>query len=276
MDKISEYAENQRRSYDKYSKTIEGAIAQVGRDYEQLSRHGRGIVDLLLAQYFLRRGQFYDPRTTNLEHLKVLDFGCGVGRMMEIFRQRGCERVDGCDISREMLKHAAKNPLLANSQFFLGSGADAGKSPSNFYDISYSFLCLHHIPMRQTRIKVLDALSQTLVESGMIFIEFKTFPGVTAAKIPANHAHWSENMVAKETNSLADVWVTPDALGMVYEDFQLFFEDIAILETTRDVDHYKFDPNARYQYEYNELFVVGSKKRSLRQRLLAASNDRES
>src|SRR3546814_6018990 len=97
--------------------------------------------------------------------------------------------------------------------------------------------------MRQTRIAILEALARNLQDGGMVFVEFKVFPGATAAKIPPNHAHWAENMVAKRTNSLSDVWITPDALGRVYDDFRIFFFEIALLDIALTNDHHEYQPN---------------------------------
>ena len=181
---------------------------------------------------------------------------------MEAFTEIGVDSVDGCDISSAMMSHAREKAELANSKFFLTGGGDTGNSPADHYDIAYSFLCLHHIPMRQTRIRILEALARNLKPGGMVFAEFKIFPGATAAKIPPNHAHWTENMVAKHTNSAADVWITPDALGMVYEDFRLIFTDIALVEIDLALEHYEYKPNEIYQLGFNQLFVVGSKQPS--------------
>ena len=268
-DKISKYADNQRREYNLHGVSFEGAKALVAPNYDEVRIIANGYAHLVLSQYQLRQGQFYDPDHTDISGLKLFDFGCGVGRVMEAFHDRGCRHIDGCDISHEMLKHASKSPLLTNSRFYLSDGADAGDAPAANYNIAYSFLCMHHIPMRQTRIKILESLAHVLRDDGMVFIELKMYPGATPAKIPVNHAHWTENMIAKETNSKNDVWITPDSLGMVYEDFRLFFQDVAILDLDREnVDHYTYQPEEVYQLGFNEMFVVASKRPSLRENLV--------
>jgi len=262
MDKFRQYAENQRSQYDATSQSYENAKAQVAPNYDHQRRIAPNYAKLMLSHYFLRQGQFYQPGQTDVSGLKLLDFGCGVGRVMEAFTELGIGAVDGCDISSAMLSHARAKTELANSNFFLTQGGDTGSSPVDHYDIAYSFLCLHHIPMRQTRIRILEALARNLMPGGMVFAEFKIFPGATAAKIPTNHAHWTENMVAKYTNSAADVWITPDALGMVYEDFRLFFADIGLVEIDLALEHYEYKPGAIYQFGFNQLFMVGTKQPS--------------
>ncbi len=263
-DKIERYAANQIAQYEATSVSAEQARAQVAPDYAEVRRIAPGYARFVLDQYCLRRGRRGVPDGAALAPLRVLDFGCGTGRMMEAFVELGVGQVDGCDISQAMLGHARTAPLLARSHFFLSDGSDAGGAPAGAYDIACSFLCLHHIPMRQTRIDILRALSRALGPDGMVFVEFKVFPGATPAKIPPNHAHWTENMVATHTNSRSDVWITPDALGLVYEDFRLFFSDVALLEFDLATNHYDPVPGAIYSLGFNELFVAGTRRPMLK------------
>lgn len=259
-DKLARYARNQRHQYDATSATLPDAQAQVAPDYDEVRRIAGGYARFVLQHYFTRRGWQENPDHADLSHLRVLDFGCGVGRVMEAFAARGVGQIDGCDISEAMLGHARANPALSASRLFLTGGADAGGAPDGAYDIAYSFLCLHHIPMRQTRIAILRALAATLAPEGMVFVELKLFPGATPAKIPPRHAHWTENMVATHTNSASDVWVTPDAIGLVYEDMRLFFHDIALMEFDLATNHYDPDPTAIYSLGFNELFAAGTRR----------------
>lgn len=264
LDKLGRYAQNQRTQYDATSVSIDEARAQVAPNFDKVRQEAHGYSRFVLQHYLLRCGRREDPDAADLSALRVLDFGCGVGRVMEAFAARGVGRVDGCDISEAMLGHARSVPALANSEFFLSNGDDIGAAPASAYDIAYSFLCLHHIPMRQTRISILRELSRALCDDGMVFVELKVFPGATPAKIPPRHAHWTENMVATRTNSESDVWVTPDSLGMVYEDFRLFFADVALMEFDLPVNHYDPDPAAVYSLGFNELFIVATKKPRLK------------
>lgn len=263
MNKMDLYKSNQRKVYDSGSETLQAAKKMVSPSYDKLRESANTQIHFLLADYFKRKNINYDSLETSIEDLKILDFGCGVGRMMEAFAERGCGQIDGVDISAEMLKHAASSPLLRESEFFLSSGADTGNSPSNYYDLAFSVVCMHHICMRQTRIKILEDIARSLNEEGVVCIELRLYPGVTQHKIPRNHAHWSENYVSRLTNSKSDVWVTPDALGLVYQDFNLFFNDVVMVECTLDVDHYAYDATRRYQYCCNRLFVFASKSSSL-------------
>ncbi len=264
LNKLEKYAQNQRTQYNLTSRSAKNAQEQVAPDYREVREVAVNYAQLILSQYFLRRGVFYQPGTTNVDGLKVFDFGCGVGRVMEAFRELGDIHTDGCDISEEMLRHASNSSELKGAEFFLTNGFDTGQSPQGFYDIAYSFLCFHHIPMRLTRLKILESLAANLKDDGMVFVEFKTYPGATAGKIPHNHAHWTENMVAQHTNSASDVWITPDAIGLVMDDFRLFFDDVAVFEFDLGQDLYNYNPDAIYQYGFNEMFVAGSKNANMK------------
>lgn len=268
MNKLQQYAQNQHQQYEDTCQDLESAKSQVAPDYDLVRSVAPAFCHLILQTYFLRRGQVYSPGKMDLSSLAVLDMGCGVGRVMEAFKELGVGRVDGADISEAMLGHAAASPTLAGSNFYLTSGFDTGDAPAETYDVAYSFLCFHHIPMRQTRLKILEAMSKTLKPGGLCFVELKIFPGATSAKIPPNHAHWSENMVARHTNSASDVWVTPDALGMVYEDFRNYYTDVGMLELDTGVDLHTYVPENIYQLGFNELYVFGSRQGHGKWRLL--------
>lgn len=250
---IEQYAENQRAQYDATSLTLENAKRQVAPNYEMLRENAPNYVNMMLREYSIRSGR----SSTDVSSLNFLDFGCGVGRVMEALSEMGCKSVDGADISESMLSHCRNSPLLKKSNFYLTNGFNLGGAPQRSYDVVYSFLCLHHIPMRLTRLKIIEHMAACLKPGGMCFVEFKLFPGATKERIPANHAHWTENKPAKYTNSRSDVWITPDELGLVYQDFALFFKDVFMLEAETGKNHFEMDPNAIYQYSFNPFFVGG-------------------
>lgn len=265
MDLLEQYAKNQRKVYDRLSgSSLKKARSAVAPDFDSARRHAQQYVHHVLNQYYLRRGIHYAPDRPDIKKLKVLDFGCGVGRVMEAFHEAGVGVIDGCDISQGMLDHASQSPSLKDSRFFLGNGFDTGDTPQDNYDIAYAFLIFHHIPMRQTRIEILRALSKNLNKGGMIFVELKIYPGVTQARIPQAHAHWTENVPASGSNSESDVFVTPDALGLVYEDFKLFFYEVNMTEIHTGELHYEFKPDTVYKYGFNELHVSAQKEPSFK------------
>ncbi|QNH57127.1 glycosyltransferase [Limnospira indica] len=79
-------------------------------------------------------------------HWKVLEIGCGVGRLVKPLRER-FNRVDGVDISANMIEFA-KQYLAdgqSNGELYVNSGSDLQDLPGEFYDLVYSTIVFQHI-----------------------------------------------------------------------------------------------------------------------------------
>lgn len=252
--RMDQYAQMQRRAYDIGSAERRAAERMVVPDYESGRAHANALAAQMLAEFESRT-----HRSRGSSPLRVLDFGCGVGRMMEAFRGLGVAAIDGADISQEMLRHAAASPDLQGCRFFLTDGMNVGDVADGAYDLVYSTLCMHHICMRQTRIAITAAMARALKPQGMVWLQYKLYPGVRDDMIPRNHARWADNKLARTTNSAADVWVTPDSIGEVYRDMSLFFSDLRIQDESSGANYDDYTPDATYQYPFNEMYVSGTK-----------------
>lgn len=229
-----EYSDMQRAFYDKHATDPESARRIVHPDYERASRQTTSCLGYVLNDFAERRAMlegagdiakvrkaFQAPVPT-----RALDFGCGVGRYMEELVRNGFA-VDGVDISKQMIGFARQNPLLAESRLFVSGGADCGDAPSGEYDLVFSTLCMQHICCRSIRAQILTAIHRVLRDGGMVHIQFQFYPTTMAANVPAPHVAWSKDQfAAKATNSGADVWITPDQLHLVWEDFGRVFRDL--------------------------------------------------
>jgi SAM-dependent methyltransferase len=188
------------------------------------------------------------------DEIRILDFGCGIGRSMQALAEAGL-RIDGADFSERMLTFARVNPKLAGSQFFLTNGLNCGNAPPAAYDLVYSQFCFRHIPSRAIRRELLQAMRRTLRPHGVIVVQLRFCPDLRAKKLARPHLPWSADPVIEGANAgAADVWVTPDELHMVYEDFSRCFANVA-LQTT-DLRPTPHDPRPA------QLVVSGSAGRA--------------
>ena len=253
-----EYAQLQRQYYDSRIVTEQDAKTLVGC-YNEGANTMPSIAQFVLDEY--RQRQYKKPQRA----LNLLDFGCGVGRIMEAFKHLGIQCVDGVDISQKMLTFAGQNPALKDSRFYLTSGSDCGAAPQGHYDLVTSLFCLQHICHHDNRMSILRSMRECLSDEGMVAIEMQFFPTCSSDNIPGNHAAWSENKVSSVTNSEADVWITFDKLGECVRDISECFADLAFyFVDIYDLDAYEREHSAatiNYQYPFQHVYFFGGKHR---------------
>jgi 2-polyprenyl-3-methyl-5-hydroxy-6-metoxy-1,4-benzoquinol methylase len=97
---------------------------------------------------------------------RVLDFGCGVGRLLIPFARR-FRQVAGVDVSHVMLREAQANCQaegLKNVELLPSD--DALSAVRKTYDLVHSFVVLQHIPVRRGE-RIVRALVARLAEGGI-------------------------------------------------------------------------------------------------------------
>ncbi len=97
---------------------------------------------------------------------KVLDVGCGNGRLYEIFKGKSVDYI-GIDNSEELIKIAKKTFSDVDFQ-----EADIFKIPfpDNSFDKVYCIAVLHHIPSKQLRIEAIKELKRVLKPGGLLIL----------------------------------------------------------------------------------------------------------
>lgn len=99
----------------------------------------------------------------------VLDYGCGVGRLLYPVSKQ-CKNIVGADISDKILSYAIKN-VNANVHF-LSLKDEAGKGlPINFFDKVFSIIVLQHIE-KYKAVRALIKLNNSLKVGGSMLIQF--------------------------------------------------------------------------------------------------------
>lgn len=101
---------------------------------------------------------------------RILDFGCGVGRLVVAFA-READEVVGVDISESMLAEAARN--CANRELGnvrLARSDDKLSQVSGTFDLVHSAITLQHIDVTRGR-QIIQRMLQLLVPGGVMAVQ---------------------------------------------------------------------------------------------------------
>jgi len=95
---------------------------------------------------------------------RVLDSGCGNGRLLEVLRE-----VDyyGIDFSKNLIELAKEK--YPQGKFFLRDALTL-PFPDNFFDKVFSISVLHHIPSKEFRLKYLKEIFRVLKPGGKLIL----------------------------------------------------------------------------------------------------------
>lgn len=119
------------------------------------------------------------------ENPKVLDFGCGVGRILAAWEKP--EMADGCDISASHLE-TAKKYCIHNTLHLV----EPGQCPKG-YDIIYSLITLQHCRhniIKQCIISILQALNA----NGIALLHIPYF----MERVQSSDTHMEMNYITQE------------------------------------------------------------------------------
>ncbi|HOW60814.1 MAG TPA: class I SAM-dependent methyltransferase [Candidatus Moranbacteria bacterium] len=118
-------------------------------------------------KYFWRGLEFIADYAKEGE--KVLDFGCGNGRLLELFFNKKIDYL-GIDISEKLINTAKeKYPNKANN-FQKISNSDSLSLPSESFNIIFSIAVFHHFPSKKYREDVAKELYRIIKKEGYIII----------------------------------------------------------------------------------------------------------
>lgn len=195
------------------------------------------------------------------EDVKVVDFACGPGRMVNRAR-RLFDHVDGIDISEYAIDYARKT--FPGSNFYVSSGIDVGSAPENNYDIVFSTIAIQHIPCKTIRENIFRGIESLLKPGGYISIQIAYHPTRTAGvwSPDTEHASYeSDFWNATATNGHADMVINKDDLPKLKADLEQIFDDVKFKLV--NVSELYNNLNGHYHAPYwasDWLFVQGKKK----------------
>ncbi|RAO01324.1 hypothetical protein GAR06_04031 [Micromonospora saelicesensis] len=127
---------------------------------------------------------------------RVLDFGCGVGRLSQALAPHADEVV-AVDIAPTMLEAARRlNRSAENIRFVLNDAPDLSQFPDGHFDLVYSALVLQHLP-RPAIDHYLAEFLRVLRPGGIAVVGLPTEPGRTARGIvwhlaPSRLISWAQ------------------------------------------------------------------------------------
>ncbi|OQB44489.1 MAG: Demethylrebeccamycin-D-glucose O-methyltransferase [Parcubacteria group bacterium ADurb.Bin159] len=130
--------------------------------------------DTIAEEFSVSRSQLWpDFRKFNKfikSNDKILDIGCGNGRLYSIFRKENIQYF-GIDTSSKMI-NLAKNkwPNESNNPIFTNGNILDIPFSSNFFDIVFSLAVLHHIPSLSLREKAIKECARVLKPQGFLVI----------------------------------------------------------------------------------------------------------
>ncbi|MDD3014532.1 MAG: methyltransferase [Candidatus Gastranaerophilales bacterium] len=271
---FQQYVDMQKKYYNCGAKSENSAKSLVGIDYDTIAKQSRSFLAYILNDFMERRalnisGDTIDEIRTSFskvpKDIKVLDFGCGVGRLMREMVKSGFS-VDGADISEQMINFAKEDNLLKDKRFYLTNGNDCGDVADNYYDLIYSMITVQHICVRGIRNNILESFYKTLKDNGVFYIQMKFYPEINKNQINREHACWAQDRTdVKVTNGFADVWITPDQLVEVYQDFSTYFNDISFQFVEFNNAIKKISETE--EYKFSHIMISGSKTKLLSQRV---------
>jgi SAM-dependent methyltransferase len=114
-------------------------------------------------------------------HKRVLDFGCGVGRVL-IPLAKAFDEAVGADVSQDMLQEARNNCAsfgISNAQFFR-SDDDLSLVTGDF-DLVHSHIVLQHIPIKRG-LRIADKLLSKVSDGGFAMLHFSVKRDLSPAR----------------------------------------------------------------------------------------------
>jgi len=145
-----------RKEYAKY------LLKKTKRDYEEIAEHFSETrvklwKDIIFLADFVKDGD------------KILDLGCGNGRLFELFRDKKIDYI-GIDLSKKLIEIARdKYKNYPNVKFLVRDALDTGFDENSF-DLVYSIALLHQIPSKKYRLQSLNEVNRILKSEGFLIL----------------------------------------------------------------------------------------------------------
>lgn len=109
----------------------------------------------------------------NPKEMKVLEIGCGIGRIL-IPTSKVFGEVVGVDVSKKMVEKGRKLiTKIPNCKIFENSGSDLSIFSDNAFDFCYSYIVFQHIPDKKIVTNYIKEISRVLKPKSIFRFEVK-------------------------------------------------------------------------------------------------------
>lgn len=140
----------------------------------------RGYKNASLDGFFLssQEALSYVPEAhfTLLPGQKMLEIGCGMGRMTYGFAQL-FDEVHGVDVSGEMVKLANKHLVKFNNIFISeNNGKDLKLYPDGMFNFVFSFIVFQHIPDKEVINNYILEAARVMTGNGVFYFQVNGLP----------------------------------------------------------------------------------------------------
>lgn len=195
--------------------TVQLILEQIRSGYDRISE-----------KFFQTRKYFWRDlewiRKYAKEGEKILDFGCGNGRLLELFRKENIQYT-GIDISEKLIEQARKVYANESRTFLVVSPSlERVPFPDSFFNTVYTIAVFHHIPGKEKREEAARELFRITKNEGYIIV---TVWNLWQPKYRKRIIHnWISKIIGRSSLDWNDCWIPfTDNKGNVFKRFHHAF-----------------------------------------------------
>jgi len=226
--KDNKYTQMQQKQYDEDASKLRLQPGSLKR-YDPMFEYVVGNY-YLQNEYPLYEHLF--DRIENTKEMIALDFGCGPGRCILLYKDR-FKRIDGVDISDanldNFLRQIKEEQIDIETNLYKCNGYDLDIIGNNVYDLVLSTITLEHIAVYDIRLNYFKEFYRVLKNNGILTFQM-TYGPTNIKHRQSQINYYSNDYTIVGTNGLHDVRIDcPEQLikdlekcGFVNIKYQIF------------------------------------------------------